>query len=124
MSTPPANWHPKRGEVYIAKLDKDRPAIILSIDRINRFALDVCVVGVTKVDQKAFSMRIPLKAGEGGLHIDCWAKCDQVTTLEKKYLQYPAIGVLPKDKFLAIEEQVKISLGFAEGPLSLASAVR
>jgi len=85
--------------------------VILSIDALNRHALDVCVVGLSTVEHARFSMRVPIKAGDGGLNADCWAKCDQVTTLEKALLRYPAIGRLSETTFKQIEEQVRISLG-------------
>ena len=56
-------------------------------------------------------MRVPLKAKDGGLSFDCWAKCDQVTTLEKGLLSYPALGILSLQTMGKIEEQVKIALG-------------
>lgn len=93
------------------QLDKPRPAIVLSVDQLNRHAWDVCVVGITTKEHLKFSMRIPLKAKEGGLDLDCWAKCDQVTTLEKKLLRYPALGTLSAPTLAKIEEQVKIALG-------------
>jgi mRNA-degrading endonuclease toxin of MazEF toxin-antitoxin module len=111
MNAPPAGWYPRRGEIYLVQLDKPRPAIVLSVDQLNRHALDVCVVGITTREHLKFSMRVPLKAKEGGLDFDCWAKCDQVTTLEKRLLRYPALGALPVQTLAKIEEQVKIALG-------------
>lgn len=108
---PPLGWFPKRGEVYLVQLDKPRPAIILSVDQLNRHALDVCVIGITTNQHGNFSMRVPLKAKEGGLHFDGWAKCDQVTTLGKDLLRYPALGFLPSATMARIEEQVRIALG-------------
>jgi mRNA-degrading endonuclease toxin of MazEF toxin-antitoxin module len=113
MATAPPGWYPKRGEVYIVQLDKSRPAIVLSIDPINKFALDVCVVGITTVERRAFSMRVPIQKGDAHLGFNCWAKCDQVTTLEKTLLRYPPIGVLSAGTFVRIEEQVRICLGLA-----------
>jgi mRNA-degrading endonuclease toxin of MazEF toxin-antitoxin module len=112
MAIAPPGWYPKRGEVYIVQLDKPRPAIVLSIDPINKFALDVCVVGITTVERKTFSMRVPIQKGDANLNFNCWAKCDQVTTLEKTFLKYPRIGVLSGATFTRVEEQVKICLGF------------
>ena len=112
MAAAPSGWYPKRGEVYIVQLDKPRPAIVLSIDPINKFALDVCVVGITTVERKTFSMRVPIKKGDANLDSNCWAKCDQVTTLEKTLLRFPSIGVLSAATFARIAEQVKICLGF------------
>jgi mRNA-degrading endonuclease toxin of MazEF toxin-antitoxin module len=104
--------HPRRGEVYRVSLGtKRRPAVILSIDALNRHALDVCVVGLATVEHAKFSVRVPIQAGDGGQSADCWAKCDQVTTLEKTLLQYPAIGRLSDATFKKVQEQVKIALG-------------
>jgi mRNA interferase MazF len=102
--------YPKRGEVFLAQLDKPRPVIILSVDSLNRYALDVCVVPITTREHAKFSMRIPLKAGDGGLDRDYWAKCDQVTTLEKSLLKRP-LGSLPVKKLASVEEQVSVALG-------------
>lgn len=111
MAPSPVAWYPKRGEVYVVQLDKPRPAIVLSIDPINKFALDVCVVGITTVERKTFSMRVPIRKGDAHLNFNCWAKCDQVTTVEKSLLKYPPIGVLSSERVARIEEQVKICLG-------------
>jgi mRNA-degrading endonuclease toxin of MazEF toxin-antitoxin module len=110
-NSPPAGWYPRRGEVYLVQLDKPRPAIVLSIDQLNRHALDVCVVGITSKEHLKFSMRIAPKAKEGGLDLESWATCDQVTTLEKRLLRYPALGALPAPTIARIEQQVKIALG-------------
>lgn len=107
----PAGWYPRRGEVCLAQLDKVRPIIVLSINSLNKYSLDVCVVPVTGVAHREFSVRVPIRAGEGGLDIKCWAKCDQVNTLEKKDLKYPPLGVLSEATFRIIQLQVRICLG-------------
>ena len=103
--------YPKRGEVYIADLDKPRPAIILSVDQLNRHALDVCLVPITTKQHVRFVLRVPLKKGEGGLDSDCWAKCDQVTTLEKTLLRPRLLGTLSQVRLREVEQQVKFALG-------------
>ena len=45
--TPPSGWFPRRGEVYLVRLDMQRPALVISADALNRHALDVCVVPMT-----------------------------------------------------------------------------
>ncbi len=50
--TPPSGWFPRRGEVYWGKLDKDRPAIVIPTDALNRRAWDVCVVPITTAEHK------------------------------------------------------------------------
>ena len=106
-----AAWYPRRGEVYLVLVDKERPAVILSIDELNRHALDVCVVPFTTVHHGAFSMRVPVQAGDGGLNRNCWAKCDQVTTIEKSFLHSPALGRLSAAAFQEIQDQVRTALG-------------
>lgn len=98
----------------MADLDKPRPVAILSINGLNRFALDVCIVAFTTVQHGEFRMRPAVKAGDGGLMRNCWAKCDQVTTLEKAFLQYPALGVLSEGTVRVIEERVKMALGLTQ----------
>jgi len=103
--------HPRRGDIHLVELDKPRPALILSVDQLNRHALDVCVVPITSKEHARFSMRVPIRAGDGGLNYDSWAKCDQVMTLEKTLIRYPATGTVSSVTLNKIEEQVKISLG-------------
>jgi mRNA interferase MazF len=102
---------PRRGEIYLASVDKDRPVLILSVDSLNRYALDVCVVPITSVQRSQFSMRVPVGKGEGGLNVNCWAKCDQVSTLEKSFLHAKPFGTLPPSKMEQIDKQVKLALG-------------
>src|SRR5579864_5743583 len=106
--TSPTGWFPRRGEVYLVRLDKNRPALVISSDALNRSALDVCVVPMTSIERPKFSLRVQVKPGEGGLNRDSWAKCDQVTTLEKSLLIHPPIGRLASHTILAIEQGIKM----------------
>jgi mRNA-degrading endonuclease toxin of MazEF toxin-antitoxin module len=84
---------------------------VLSVDALNRHALDVCVVPITTKQHGQFSMRVPLKAKDGGLHFNCWAKCDQVTTVEKSLFRDAPVGTLSPISLQRIETQVRIALG-------------
>jgi len=108
--TPPSGWFPRRGEVYLVRLDKDRPALVISADALNRYALDVCVVPMTTVERPKFSLRVQVKPGEAGLSRDSWAKCDQVTTLEKNLLLHPPLGRLTDETLKTIEQSIKLAL--------------
>ena len=108
--TPPSGWFPRRGEVYLVRLDKDRRALVISADALNRHALDVCVVPMTTLGRPKFSLRVQVKPGEGGLSRDSWAKCDQVTTLEKNLLLYPPLGRLTDETLKTIEQAIKLAL--------------
>jgi mRNA interferase MazF len=108
--TPPSGLFPKRGEVYLVRLDKERPVLIISSDALNRYALDVCVVLMTTVERPEFPLRVRVGRSEGGLSRDSWAKCDQVTTLEKKLLLYPSLGKLPDPTLRTVEHGIKLAL--------------
>jgi mRNA interferase MazF len=110
MSKAPPGWYPRRGEVYLIRLDKDRPALVLSSDALNRHALDVCVVPITSVHHGRFALRVALRAGDGGLRRESWAKCDQVTTLEKQMVLYPPLGRLSTAALQRVEEGVRLAL--------------
>ena len=111
MPTPaPAGWFPRRGEMCLVRLDKDRPALVISTDALNRHALDVCVVPVTSIEHRRFSLRVPLPPGEGGLQRASWAKCDQVTTLEKSLIRYPPLGRLSTATLSRIEAAIRTAL--------------
>jgi hypothetical protein len=69
MPKVPAGWYPKRGEVYWLRLDKNRPALIISNDALNRHALDVCVVPITSVHHGRFTLRVAIGTGDGGLAV-------------------------------------------------------
>lgn len=106
----PAGWYPRRGDVCLFALDKERPAVVISTDALNRFSLDVCIVPVSTVEHRQFSLRPKLKSGEGGLGFDSWAKCDQVTTIEKRLAVYPALGSLGPDSLARIEDAIRSAL--------------
>jgi mRNA interferase MazF len=108
--TPPLGWFPRRGEVYVVRLDKDRPALVISADALNRYAMDVCVVPITSVKHARFSLRVPVNPPEGGLGRPSWAKCDQVTTLEKALLVYPPLGRLSELNLNAVAQGIKVAL--------------
>jgi mRNA interferase MazF len=93
------------------RLDKERPALVVSADALNRHALDVCVVPMTAVQRPSFSLRVLVKPGESGLRRDSWAKCDQVTTLGKDLLLYPPLGWLTEATLETIEQGIKLALG-------------
>lgn len=106
----PSGWYPRRGEVCLVSLDKERPALVLSTDSLNAHALDVCVLPISTAEHRAFSLRPKLKPGDGGLLRESWIKCDQPTTLEKQLVLYPPLGRLSSGDMARVEAAVKIAL--------------
>ena len=105
-----ARWFPRRGEICRVRLNKDRPALVISSNALNRHALDVCVVPLTSVEHRRFALRVELPAGEAGLTRRSWAKCDQVTTLEKALVKYPPLGRLSASSLSRVESAIKTAL--------------
>jgi mRNA-degrading endonuclease toxin of MazEF toxin-antitoxin module len=99
----PSGWYPRRGDVCLFKLDKDRPAVVISTDALNRFSRDVCILPITTNEHRQFSLRPKLAAGEGGLAHESWVKCDQPTTVEKDAAIYPPLGFLSQESLRKIE---------------------
>jgi mRNA interferase MazF len=109
----PSGWYPKRGDVCLFALDKERLALVISSDAINVHSLDVCVAPISTAEHKFFSLRPRLKAGEVGLSKDSWVKCDQVTTVEKSRAVYPPLGALSRASLVTVAEAIKRSLELA-----------
>lgn len=109
-SPAPAGWFPRRGDVCLFALDKERPALVISSNALNRHSLDVCVVPISTAEHKAFSLRPKLRAGEGGLKRDSWVKCDQVSTIEKSAALYPPLGAVSRPALEHIEQAIKLAL--------------
>ena len=106
----PVGWYPKRGDVCLLTLDKERPAVVISSGALNIHSLDLCVVPFSTVEHEAFSLRPRIRAREGGLNKDSWAKCDPVTTVPKTSAIYPAFGSLSQSTLARIAEAIKLPL--------------
>jgi len=98
-------------EFFASETDRgERSALVISANALNHFSLDVCVIPLASVQHRQFSLRPRLDAGEGGLSKVSWAKCDQVTTLEKDFAVYPPIGSLGDASLHRIEQAVRTAL--------------
>ncbi len=106
----PGGWYPRRGDVCLIELDKERPALIITSDILNAHSLDVCVLPISTSEHKQFSLRPKLNAGEGGLNRDSWIKCDQPTTVEKQFVVYPALGTISEGSMQRVVAAVKTAL--------------
>lgn len=86
---------------------------MVSSDALNRHALDVCVVPITSVHHGRFTLRVVIKAGDGGLSHDSWVKCDQGTTPDKPFVVYPPLGRLSSPTLRRVEDAIRLALEFA-----------
>ncbi len=86
---------PQNGEIWWVKLpgqpgdpNQPRPAIIVSTNGRNKTSNDVVVVPLTSSSSfKSHPLvHIQIPAGEGGTQRDSYARCDQITTMDKSLL--------------------------------------
>jgi|SRR5450631_1790921 mRNA-degrading endonuclease toxin of MazEF toxin-antitoxin module len=110
----PAGWYPRRGEICLFALDKERPGLVVSTDALNRFSRDVCIVPISKAEHRQFSLRPRLKSGAGGLQFDSCVKCDQVTSVEISTAVFPALGALDRESMRRVEDAMRVALELPE----------
>lgn len=65
--------------IYIARLDKSRPALILTREEVRPFLSRVTVAPITST-QRGLSTEVPVGAANGLEH-DCVVSCDNIVTM-------------------------------------------
>ncbi len=83
---------PRRGEIWAVQVPNQpadrhtpRPALIVSVDVRNRLAGDITVVPLS-TNLRPLPTHVLVPAGAGGLRHDSMAKCEQIATLDKRFL--------------------------------------
>ena len=71
-----------RGYLYLADLDKRRPALVISPNVRNERASDVLIVPCSSVLSEA-PTHVWLRRGEGGIRVASVLKCEQITNLHQ-----------------------------------------
>jgi mRNA interferase MazF len=86
--------HPRRGEIWLVDLNPvvgheqagTRPALIVSVDEFNHGPADlVTLLPITSRARNLVS-RVRVPAGEGGLAVDSYIKCEEVRTVSRDRL--------------------------------------
>ena len=97
---------PRRGEIWSVLLPnqpedihKPRPGLIVSVDVRNRLAGDVTVVPLSTT-LRPLATHVMISAQVSGLRQNSMAKCEQVTTLDKRFLGTTPIGRRLPDSLL------------------------
>ena len=108
---------PQRGEIYLVKIPghpldrKLRPALVVSIDVRNQWAHDVMVVPLSTT-LRAAPTHVLIPVGAAGLHHDSMAKCEQLTTLDKRLLiRGPFAGTLSERLMVQVEQGIMRAIG-------------
>ena len=116
--TEPGGVFPRRGEVWSVELPNQpsdphtpRPALVVSVDVRNRLAGDVLVVPLS-TQLRPLPTHVLIPAGAGGQRRDSMAKCEQITTLEKRFLvRGPFGGRLPEPLLNEVVRAVRRVIG-------------
>lgn len=109
---PPNGWYPRRGDVYFFRLDKLRPAVVVSTDSVNRRSRDICILPLsTSVKNVFFLFRPRLAAGEVQKGRDSWVKCDQPRLHYRHDATYPPVVTLSAKSMQIIDAALMDYLG-------------
>lgn len=101
----------RRGYVYLARLDKLRPVLVISPNVRNELASDVIVIPCS-TRLSAAPTHVRLRRGEGGVSEACVLKCEQIATLHRDDVRrQPLGGALPAEKVLEVERAVLRAIG-------------
>ncbi|HKP74969.1 MAG TPA: type II toxin-antitoxin system PemK/MazF family toxin, partial [Longimicrobiaceae bacterium] len=84
---------PAQGEIWFVDLAGaegreqagDRPALVLSVNELNRTGLSLVVPGTTRKKPLPGAVMVP--AGVGGLSRDTWFMCNQLRTIDHRRIR-------------------------------------
>ena len=101
----------RRGFLYLVRLDKLRPALVISPDVRNALATDVIVIPCTTTLSIA-PTHVRLRRGEGGVSASSILKCEQITTLHQEDVRWQPLGApLSPKRLFEIERCVLRAIG-------------
>ena len=109
---------PRRGEIWSVELPNQpadthtpRPALVVSVDVRNRLAGDVIVVPLS-TSLRPLPTHVLMPGGAGGLRQDSMAKCEQVTTLDRRFLvRGPFAGRVPDALLGQVVRAIRRAIG-------------
>jgi mRNA interferase MazF len=109
---------PSRGELWMVDLNPTRgreqsglrPALILSVDKFNHGPAElVIVVPITKT-KRGIPTHILVPAGEAGLSVDSYIKCEDLRSISKDRLVRP-MGRVTAPRIDSVQRYVRLLLG-------------
>lgn len=113
---------PKRGEIYIVRLDptqgsemqKTRPTLIIQNDTLNKYSPVTIVAPITsKFDDELYPTEVLIAAPEGGLQVDSVVSLNQIRAVDKQRLA-KRIGEVNPETMLRVNRSMMITQGIVE----------
>ena len=102
------DWNPARGSEQAGR----RPALVVSMDPINRSSPVVIVAAVTgRVASRPYGFQVPVPLSiPTGLTMESTVLCQQLITVSKDRLGRQ-IGALPPDLMRQVDQALRVALG-------------
>lgn len=109
---------PLRGQIWLVNLDptigaeikKTRPALVISNDINNQYALTITVLPISDRGEKVFPFEVELIVKESGLSKPSKVKSQQIRTVDKSRL-VKYIGKINQKDIERVEQAILIHLG-------------
>jgi mRNA-degrading endonuclease toxin of MazEF toxin-antitoxin module len=106
----------RRGLLYWARLDKRRPALVVSSNRFNERSAYVTIVpGTTRL--RPMITHVPLSVGEGGITRATMLLSEHVQEVHTSDVEPEPIGPpIPKHRLREVESALRLYLDLEETP--------
>src|SRR5262249_7313112 len=118
----PVAGFPRRGEVYLVRLDptvgaemkKTRPALVVQNDVGNEHSATTIVAPISStLGPRVYPTEVFIAAGEGGAAADSVVRLDQVRTIDKRRL-VRRLGRVRRETMTQVDLALQISLGLVD----------
>ena len=104
------NGDPLRGEVWIVRIDKRRPAIVLSAEAFAGAPKLLIVPLTSQLHREALPATVRIPKGTAGLSRACVAQAAEIQPIWKADL-IERLGRLPADHLAQLEDALRLALG-------------
>lgn len=91
------------GKLYGREINKDRPFLIVSNGRCNKYSPHVIGVPITTKDKKELPTHVPLWGGQTAL-------CESIVTIPREFIK-ELTGHCTKPQMLEVERALLVTLG-------------
>lgn len=103
------DWAPSHGSEQAGR----RPSLVIQNDVGNEYARTTIVAAVTTAPKGDYPFAVHITAIESGLPRDSIVNCAHLLTIDKRRL-IERCGLLTRQKMVAVDAALKISLGIGE----------
>ena len=87
-----------------------RPALIISVDAFNRSAAELLLAVPLTSRDKGVRSHVPILAGEGGLDLPSFIKCEDVRSISTRRLRH-RLGSVSDITLRMVEARLRILMG-------------